>query len=43
MERNELNNESINKLNTLIDKLFTRKDSIEFRYPVDYIGLGTSK
>ena len=38
--RNEITGDSLNKLHTLIDKLFARKDSIEFRYPVDYIGLG---
>ena len=41
-ERNEMTPEYIGKLNKLIDKLYIRKDSLEFRYPVDYIGLGNS-
>ena len=39
-ETNALTPENMPRLEELIDKIYNRKDAAEFRFPVDYVGLG---
>ena len=38
--KTEINPENKAKLFTMIDKIYNRKDAIDFRFPVDYVAFG---